>query len=135
MGTGQPGLGQLTAAVGSAPVQPMFDEEPVRKLSLVRLHGEMAKSFARIGRVAVEGEVHLPQTRPNGRIYFTLQDLNVQLPVSCTAARARRGRAVEGERVAVTGRLQVLAEWGRVELLADEVLPVGAGAVAAMLAD
>ena len=37
-----------------------------RRVTLVRLSGEIARSMAALGRVAVEGEVHRPQTYPVG---------------------------------------------------------------------
>ena len=42
---------------------------------------------------------------------------------------------VAGERVAVTGRLEWVNDWGQFQLLAEEVLPVGEGAIAAMIAE
>ncbi|HEX4978903.1 MAG TPA: exodeoxyribonuclease VII large subunit [Acidimicrobiales bacterium] len=118
----------------------LFDPEPeqpaeVRRLSLVRLTSELARSLAGVGRVAVEGEVHRPSARPGGRVYFVLKDRAAQLTVTVPANRARRARAVDGERVQVTGRLEWLAARGQAQLVAEEVVPVGAGAVAAMLAE
>ena len=71
-----------------------------RRLSLVRLSGEIARSLASVGRVAVEGEVHRPQTSRAGWVYFTLRDRAAQLPVTCPARNLRRCRTVDGERVA-----------------------------------
>jgi exodeoxyribonuclease VII large subunit len=115
----------------------LFDDAPerapVRRVSLVRLSAEIARSLAAIGKVAVEGEVHQPKSRPNGRIYFTLKDRAAQVSVTVPAARTKRAWVVDGQRVQVTGALSWDNSWGRMQLVADEVVPVGAGAVAAMI--
>jgi exodeoxyribonuclease VII large subunit len=102
---------------------------------LVRLAGEIARSLADIGRVAVEGEVYRPQTYRAGRTYFTLRDRAAQMPVSFSARVARRCRAVDGERVLVVGALVWGNDRGQLVLEAEEVVPIGAGAVAAMIAE
>src|SRR5204863_4358260 len=67
--------------------------------------------------------------------YFTLKDRAAQIPVVCPSAKASRCRAVAGERVSVTGALNWSVDRGQLSLVADEVVPVGAGAIAAMIAD
>lgn len=106
-----------------------------RRVTLIRLSGEIARSMAALGRVAVEGEVHRPQTYPSGRTYFVLRDRAAQVPVACPARYARRCRTVAGERVVVVGTLVWLNERGQVVLEAEEVTPVGEGAVAALIAE
>jgi exodeoxyribonuclease VII large subunit len=106
-----------------------------RNVSLVRLSGEIARAVATIGRVAVEGEVHRPQTYRTGWTYFVLRDRAAQVPVACPARHARRCRAVAGERVVVAGSLVWGNERGQLVLEAEEVTPVGEGAVAAMIAE
>lgn len=115
----------------------LFDSggDAVRRISLVRLSGELARSLAGVGRFQVEGEVHRPQSGYGGRTYFVLKDRAAQLSVMCPPARASRCRTVAGERVAVTGQLQWVNERGQVLLVADEVVPVGEGAVAAAIAE
>jgi exodeoxyribonuclease VII large subunit len=102
---------------------------------LVRLAGEIARQLADIGRVAVEGEVYRPQTYRAGRTYFTLRDRAAQMPVSFPARAARRCRAVDGERVLVVGTLVWGNDRGQLILEAEEVVPIGEGAVAAMIAE
>lgn len=115
--------------------EPVPERPTVRRLSLVRLSSELARALGGIGMVAVEGEVHRPSVRPGGRIYFTLKDRAAQIDVTVPASRSRRARAVDGERVVVTGTLEWNNGWGRLQLVATEVIPVGAGAVAAMIAE
>jgi exodeoxyribonuclease VII large subunit len=110
-------------------------DAPPRQLSLVKLSGEIARSVAGIGRVSVEGEVYRPNQRPSGGVYFTLRDRVAQISVWCPPARASRCRAVSGERVLVTGQLVYQNDRGQLQFAADEVSPVGAGAVAAAIAE
>jgi exodeoxyribonuclease VII large subunit len=91
--------------------------------------------MATIGRVAVEGEVYRPTKTASGRVYFVLRDRAAQISVTCPAGRATRCRAVAGERVCLVGSLSWLNERGQLQLVADEVTPVGDGAVAAMVAE
>jgi exodeoxyribonuclease VII large subunit len=127
---------KVTSAAYPQPAMTLFNEESaaVRRVSLVRLAGEIARSAAALGRFAVEGEVVRPTSHPGG-IYFTLKDRAAQLPVRCPAARLARCRAVTGERVLVTGSLTWLNDRGVLQLVAEEVVPVGAGAIAALLTE
>ncbi|HET9060255.1 MAG TPA: exodeoxyribonuclease VII large subunit [Acidimicrobiales bacterium] len=109
--------------------------QPPRQLTLVRLAGEIARSLSGVGRIAVEGEVYRPQTSRSGWVYFTLRDRVSQVPVACPARHAKRCRAVNGERVMVVGQLTWVNEHGQLQLEAEEVTPVGAGAVAALIAE
>jgi len=105
----------------------------VRRVSLVRLSALIAHASASIGRVAVEGEIHRPQRGKTGRQWFTLRDRASQITVSVPASRRNRCRIVAGERSSVTGRLEWVNEWGQLQLVAEEVTPVGAGAIAAAI--
>ncbi len=110
------------------------DDGGVRRLSLVRLSSEIARSLSVIGRVAVEGEVVMPRSHPGG-VYFTLKDRAAQLSVRCPGSRASRWRIVAGERVLVSGTTTWLNDRGQLQFVADEVAPVGAGAIAAAIED
>ncbi len=110
------------------------DDGGVRRLSLVRLSSEIARSLAVIGRVAVEGEVVMPRSHPGG-VYFTLKDRTAQLSVRCPGPRAGRWRIVAGERVLVSGTATWLNDRGQLQFVADEVVPVGEGAIAAAIED
>jgi exodeoxyribonuclease VII large subunit len=115
---------------------PLFDDQvsrAPRQVTLVRLSGEIARSLGAIGRIAVEGEVYRPTTSRGGWVFFTLRDRAAQVEVKVPAVRARGCRIVAGERVCVVGGLQWGNERGQVHLAAEEVSPVGAGAIAALI--
>ncbi len=116
---------------------PLFPPDPSRPrtVTLVRLAGEIARSVAAVGPVAVQGEVHRPTRAGSGRVYFILRDRAAQISVTCPSGRAARCRTVAGERVCVVGTLSWLNERGQLQLVAEEVTPVGDGAVAAMVAE
>lgn len=117
----------------------LFDPEPAptapRPVTLVRLSGEIARSLVAIGRIAVEGEVYRPTTSRAGYVFFTLRDRAAQIEVRVAPAAVRRSRIQAGERVSVVATLQWLNERGQLQLVAEEVLPVGAGAIAALIAE
>ena len=104
-----------------------------RTVTLIRLAGEIARSLGSVGRVAVEGEVHRPTTSRGGWVFFTLRDRAAQIDIKVPSAHARRCRVVHGERVCVVGSLQWANERGQVHLVAEEVTPVGAGAIAELI--
>jgi exodeoxyribonuclease VII large subunit len=117
---------------------PLFDDNPSggpRRVSLIRLSGEIARSISTVGRVAVEGEVYRPRTSKGGGVFFTLRDRAAQIEVKLGHVAARRSRVVPGERVCVVGGLQWANDRGQVHLAADEVTPVGAGAIAELIAE
>ncbi|MDA8044588.1 MAG: exodeoxyribonuclease VII large subunit [Actinomycetota bacterium] len=118
---------------------PLFDADPgpgaPRPVTLVRLAGEIARSLATIGRIAVEGEVYRPTTSRGGYVFFTLRDRAAQVDVRVAPAGVRRSRIAAGERVSVIATPQWSNERGQLQLVAEQVLPVGAGAISAMIAD
>ena len=115
---------------------PLFDEGTARSprtVTLVRLAGEIARTLGTIGRVAVEGEVHRPTVSRGGSIFLTLRDRAAQVSVVVPSAKARHCRAEAGERVRVTGSMQWSPDRGQAQLVAEEVIPVGEGAIAALI--
>jgi exodeoxyribonuclease VII large subunit len=106
-----------------------------RRVTLVRLAGEIARALVGVGRVAVEGEVYRPRVSRGGWTFFTLRDRAAQMEVVIPSSASRRSRAVDGQRVSVTGKLQWANEQGRLQLVAEEVVPVGSGAIAELIAD
>ncbi len=118
---------------------PLWEEvpgpSPARPVTLIRLAGEVARSLSQLGQVAVEGEVHRPSTSRGGWVFFVLRDRVAQIDVKVPRKHVARCRAVSGERVRVTGTTEWTADRGQVHLVAVEVVPVGAGAIAALLAE
>ena len=117
---------------------PLFDGQTApapRQVTLVRLAGEIARSLGGIGRIAVEGEVYRPTTSKGGWVFFTLRDRAAQIEVRVPSTKARRSRIIAGDRVCVVGNLQWANDRGQLHLSADEVTPVGAGAIAALIAE
>jgi exodeoxyribonuclease VII large subunit len=117
---------------------PLFPDKETgrhRTVTLVRLAAEIARSIAAVGRISVEGEVYRPSRTGSGRVYFTLRDRAAQVTVMCPRAKVARCRTVAGERVCVSGVLTWVNERGELLLVAEEVTPVGDGAVAAMVAE
>jgi exodeoxyribonuclease VII large subunit len=113
-------------------------EEPAggspRRVTLVRLAGELARALSGVGRIAVEGEVHRPTTSRGGWVFFTLRDRAAQIEVKVPSGNVKRSRTVGGERVCVVGVLQWANDRGQVHLVAEEVTPVGEGAIAELVA-
>jgi exodeoxyribonuclease VII large subunit len=107
----------------------------VRRVSLVRLSALIAQAASGIGKVSVEGEVHKVQRGRTGRSWFTLRDRASQISVSVPASRQARCRAIAGERACVVGRLEWVNDWGQLQLVAEEVTPVGEGAIAQAIAE
>jgi exodeoxyribonuclease VII large subunit len=105
-----------------------------RQVTLVRLAGEIARALSGVGRIAVEGEVYRPTVSRGGWVFFTLRDRAAQIDVRVPASAARRSRTVSGERVCVVGTLPWVNERGQVQLVAEEVTPVGEGAIAELIA-
>ncbi len=106
-----------------------------RSVTLVRLAGEIARSLATVGRVAVEGEIHRPSLSRGRWVFFTLRDRAAEVRVAVPRSAAARCRMVDGERACVVGSLEWLNDRGSVQLRAEEVTPVGEGAIAAMIAE
>ncbi|MDQ1443750.1 MAG: exodeoxyribonuclease large subunit, partial [Acidimicrobiaceae bacterium] len=117
-----------------APQAESLFAEP-RRLSLTRLAAEVARAVVAVGKVAVEGEVVKPWRGGNGAVVFTLKDRAAQITVRCPPSRKARCRVVAGERVQVTGQPEWVPERGQLNLVADEVAPVGEGAIAALIAE
>jgi exodeoxyribonuclease VII large subunit len=104
-------------------------------VTLIRLAGEIARALGGVGRVAVEGEVYRPTTSRGGWVFFTLRDRAAQLDVKVPSGKVRRSRTVHGERVCVVGVLQWANDRGQVHLVAEEVMPVGEGAISELIAE
>ena len=106
-------------------------DEP-RRVSLVRLAGEITRNLTPVGRIAVDGEVHSAKAY-NTRRYFTLRDRNARISVTVAAKNVRHCKAEDGEAVRVTGVLVWETQRGELRLDAQSVEPRGEGAVAAVI--
>jgi exodeoxyribonuclease VII large subunit len=99
----------------------------VRELvSVVRTHLE--KGFA---DVWVEGEISNFRPADSGHLYLTLKDGDSQLRVVMFRAQARllRFRPQNGMQVIVRGRVTLYEARGEMQLLAEHMEPMGAGAL------
>ncbi len=103
-----------------------------RDLTVTGLHIELKRALHTLGEVRVTGEVHGLKRYPTGS-YLTLKDRAAQISVRVAPAKERFCRTVEGETVVVTGRLETYSKNGTMSLMASNIVPVGVGAVAAMI--
>ncbi len=89
----------------------------------------------RFGDVHVRGELANLRVQSSGHVYFTLKDEGATLPCVLWAAQARRLRFTleEGQELAVRGRIEIYPPHGKYQLVASEVEPHGAGALALQL--
>jgi exodeoxyribonuclease VII large subunit len=104
----------------------------VKSLTVTRLHHEMKRALSGLGKVAVTGEVHDVRVQ-RSITYFMLKERASQVSVTVLQSKARWCHVVAGETVVVTGMVDTVQASGRLTFLADSVVPVGAGAVAAMI--
>ena len=77
----------------------------------------------------------VPPPRGAAGCSSSCRDRAAQIDVKVPRKHVARCRAVSGERVRVTGTIEWTADRGQVHLVAVEVVPVGAGAIAALLAE
>lgn len=103
-----------------------------RRVSLVRLAGEITRNLTPVGRIAVDGEVHSAKAW-NSRRYFTLRDRNARISVTVVSKNIRHCRCEDGEAVRVTGNLVWETQRGELRLDAVSVEPRGEGAVASVI--
>jgi exodeoxyribonuclease VII large subunit len=105
-----------------------------RRVTLVRLAGEISRGLSGIGPIAVDGEVHSAKAY-NSRRYFTLRDRNARISVTVAARNVRHCKIQDGEAVRVVGALNWDTTRGELRLEAQSVEPRGEGAVAAVIAE
>ncbi len=79
----------------------------------------------------VEGEISNCRPAPSGHIYFTLKDVDAQLPVVLFRRQAQllRFRPADGLSVLVRGRVSVYESRGQLQLIAETMEPRGAGSL------
>ena len=103
-----------------------------RRVSLVRLAGEITRGLSPIGKISVDGEVHSSKAY-NTRRYFTLRDRNARVSVTVASRNVRHCTCEDGEAVRVTGVLVWEPQRGELRFDATSVEPRGEGAVAAVV--
>ena len=128
-----PDFGAGTVSAGSRDLAGGSPSSGVRVVSLTRLYAEVGRAVGVAGRVQVEGDVHDRRVTQQGAVWFTLRDRALDLPVLIASGRARKSRIVDGERVSVVGRVTLQQRKVQIRMEAEEVVPVGEGAVAALL--
>jgi exodeoxyribonuclease VII large subunit len=79
----------------------------------------------------VEGEISNYRPAPSGHVYFTLKDVDAQLPVVLFRRQAMllRFRPEDGLHVLARGRVSVYEQRGQMQLVAETMEPVGAGSL------
>lgn len=90
---------------------------------------------SRFNRIAVEGEVSGLSKSGRGHIYFSLQDQGALLSCIVWQSKAATyGQYLrQGNKVIVTGRMNIYEKGGRYSLVADRVEPAGLGELLAQL--
>ena len=83
------------------------------------------------GDVWVEGEISNFRPASSGHLYFTLKDVEAQLPVVLFRRQAQllRFRPEDGLHVRVRGKASVYEQRGQLQLVAETMEPVGAGSL------
>lgn len=107
------------------------EPEPPAALTVTELTARIKGELTGLGRLVVEGELTRITVAQSGHVYFTLKDDGASL--ACIVWRGSRERATgghkptEGDRVRVTGKLDVYAPRGGYSLIVDRIEPVGLG--------
>lgn len=85
--------------------------------------------------VWVEGELGQLKVHQSGHVYFSLKDPDARIDgvVWRTTARRLQHKPPEGSRVLILGKVQVYPPQGRYQLVVDDLLPAGEGAMQAAL--
>jgi exodeoxyribonuclease VII large subunit len=91
------------------------------------IRGALERSFPR--EVWLRGEVSNLRAYNSGHWYFTLKDREAQLSLAMFSRANRRVRfkPKDGDEVVVRGRIDVYAARGDLQIIAEEMLPLGSG--------
>lgn len=126
-----PWLPNAGATPGSTPGPVPGETGPrvYRVDELVRLANRTLE--AKFGFVWVEGEVSNLSRPSSGHLYFTLKDHGAQLPCVMfrTAAQRLKFTVQDGQALRVRGKLGIFDQAGKLQLYAEELEPVGLGAL------
>lgn len=91
------------------------------------------KSDLKLKGIAVKGEIsNFTLHYRSGHMYFTLKDTESSIKAVMFAGNARRLRTVpeDGMSVLVTGNLEVYEKGGVYQIIANDIIPLGAGELA-----
>jgi exodeoxyribonuclease VII large subunit len=102
-----------------------------RETTITRLCGDLARAFSSLGEVLVHGEVANAKGYDGRVTYLTLRDRSFEIPVYVPASRAKYCLCKNGEAVAIAGKIELVPKRAQLQLVAHEIAPVGAGAIAA----
>src|SRR6185437_7993790 len=126
--TGAPQLDLLF----SAPAPSALEPPPRRIFSVAELvstiRGRLEHDHP---DVLVEGEISNCRAAASGHLYLTLKDGDAQLPVVLFRNRAQllRFRPQDGLAVLARGRISIYEQRGQLQLIAESLEPLGAGAL------
>jgi exodeoxyribonuclease VII large subunit len=116
----------------STPAQPESVPPPRRIFSVAELvstiRGRLEHEHP---DVLVEGEISNCRAAASGHLYLTLKDGDAQLPVVLFRNRAQllRFRPQDGLAVLARGRISIYESRGQLQLIAESLEPLGAGAL------
>jgi len=123
-----PTLTEVAAAEAAAPIA-----EPVRKVWSVgelvsAVRGRIERDFA---GVYVEGEISNCRPAASGHVYLTLKDGAAQMRVVMFRGRAQllRFKLADGLQVIVRGKVTIYEDRGELQMVAEHMEPMGAGAL------
>ncbi len=109
---------------------------PAAPLTVLQLTQSLKAAVEpRFADVHVRGEVANLRVQSSGHAYFTLKDAGATLPCVLWASQARRLRFAleDGLELVARGRVEIYPPHGKYQLVASEVEPHGAGALALQL--
>ncbi len=104
--------------------------QPLPHLTVSRLCALMREVLEdNFAQVVVDGEISNFTAASSGHCYFCLKDENAQVRAVLFRAQARalRFRPENGMRVTAFGRLSLYTQRGEVQLIADDLQPLGVG--------
>jgi exodeoxyribonuclease VII large subunit len=115
------------------PIQQLpFPQSPVegpRRITVGKLVNDLIRLVSPLGKVHVIGEVNnLKWYGSTG--FFNLKERSAEISVQIPAHKSKFCQAANGDSVVVTGCVEIQRKNGRLVLVAEQILPVGEGAIA-----
>lgn len=128
----------LDLARGALDNRPMDQPPSTAPLTVPELNRRIAAQLKGLGPLEVEGELQGLKRAPSGHVYFDLVE-GREARVSCVVWKSQVRSAAgptkpkDGDRVVVSGRLNVYAPRGNYSMVVERIRPVGVGALLAKL--